>query len=77
MPEESFTVLFQYGLAGVVILGLSMAVKSLYSALIAEKEKRVQDAIEAREKLTEPLANIATSISLIDEKIETSKARRR
>jgi len=80
--DGATTVLFQYGLAGVVIFGLSLAVVALYrdnKALQAkidlEKDGRRADATETLDKVTEPLKAISQTVTFINDKLVISKQR--
>jgi hypothetical protein len=80
MPDGATTVLFQYGLAGVVIFGLSIAVVYLYKEnqrLHAEKdalqELRRADAQETTSKVTEPLQSLSQTTRLILDKLLIAK----
>lgn len=78
--DGAYTVLFQYGLAGVVILGLALVVRQLYNdnqklhGIIQElQESRRQDAQETVEKVTQPLSGISQTLQLIYDKLQISK----
>ena len=78
--DGALTVLFQYGLAGVVILGLSVTVRSLYQdnqrlhGIIAQlQETRRTDAVETVNKVTQPLSGISQTLGLIYDKLVSSK----
>lgn len=70
------SVLFQYGLAGVVILGLTYAVvklytdnQSLHKQLSELQDARRLDAKETNDKVTEPLKTISQSVKMMADKI--------
>lgn len=80
MDANSGVVLFQYGLAGVVIIGLALTVRFLYQEnvrlnkeLNSQVEARRMDAIEARDKIMTPLESLAQTTKFIYEKLSTSK----
>lgn len=80
MEAGAATVLFQYGLAGVVILGLTIVVRQLYAdnqrlhGIIQQlQENRRIDAQETVEKVTQPLGGISQTLALIYDKIVVSK----
>lgn len=54
----STSVLLQLGIAGVAIIGLSVAVIQLYKKLQEVQEKRLAEAKEVRDNLSEPLKAI-------------------
>lgn len=73
-------VLLQYGIAGVVIIGLTVAVLKLYSdnvklqeRIYALQEARRQDAVDTIDKVAEPLAISGQAMQLIFDKLATSK----
>lgn len=75
-------VLYQYGLAGVVIFALALTVVALYrdnkvlsDRILAEKDARRADAKETLEKVTEPLQSISQTTSYILDKLVVSKRR--
>lgn len=78
--DGATTVLFQYGLAGVVIFALAIAVVNLYrdnQRLQKEKESileaRRQDAVDTTDNVTKPLSDIAQTQRLIYDKLVASK----
>lgn len=80
MDGGASVVLFQYGLAGVVIFGLVIAVVYLYKEnqrLHADKdalqESRRLDAIETRDKVVEPVALMGRNVGLLVDKIVLGK----
>jgi hypothetical protein len=80
MVEGATSVLFQYGLAGVVIFGLSWVCWALYrenqklhEKIYALQESRREDAKETIDKVTQPLSGISQTINLLYDKIVVSK----
>lgn len=78
--DSATGVLFQYGLAGVVIFGLTVAVVKLYGDNIklqgkidAEKDARRVDAKETLDKVAEPLKSISQTTGYILDKLVISK----
>jgi hypothetical protein len=78
--EGSTAVLLQYGIAGVAIIGETVAiivlwkyVQYLIGMLSAEKDARREDAKETLEKVTEPLSAISQSTKFIADKLISSK----
>lgn len=83
MDGSATTVLFQYGLAGVVIFGLTIAVVYLYKEnqrLHSEKdalqELRRVDAKDTSDKVTEPLQSLSQTTRLILDKLLVAKDRK-
>lgn len=81
--EGSAPILFQYGLAGVVILAQSGVIVALYKELREERKGKIDqmearriDAVEGREQVTSVLPGITQSLQNIYDKIEISKGRR-
>lgn len=56
----STNVLLQYGIAGVFIIALIIAVVQLYKKLQDVQEKRLTEAKEIRDNLSEPLKAIGS-----------------
>jgi hypothetical protein len=78
--DSATGVLFQYGLAGVVIFGLTIAVIKLYGDNIKlqgkiddEKDARRIDARETLDKVAEPLRSISQTTEYILDKLVISK----
>ncbi len=80
--DSSTGVLLQYGIAGVVIIGETVAIVSLWkyvqhliALLGAEKDAHRQSTQETMEKVTEPLSAIAASQKFIADKLVIAKKR--
>jgi hypothetical protein len=81
--EGATIVLFQYGLAGVVIFGLVIAVvylwrdnQRLYGKIETLQEARRLDAIETRDKVVEPVELMGRNVGLLVDKIVLGKGER-
>lgn len=80
--DGSTTVLLQYGIAGVVIIGETIAIMTLWkyaqnliTLLGLEKDARRQDAKETIDKIEQPLKSLAQSQQFIADKLMGSKRR--
>lgn len=73
MVDGATTVLFQYGLAGVVIFALTAAVVYLYKSNVALLEARRKDAEETRDTVTKTLSDLAQTTEHIYEKLVIGK----
>lgn len=74
------SVLLQYGLAGVMIIGLAATVvalwrenRMLHDKIFALQDARRQDAIDTVDKVAEPLAISGQAMKLIFDKLADSK----
>lgn len=77
---DSTTVLLQYGIAGVAIIAEAGVILRLYTdnrQLQKDKdalqEARRLDAKETTDKVTQPLASISQTMTLIYDKLKSSK----
>lgn len=80
MTSEASITLFQYGLAGVVIFGLTVAVIYLYKdnqRLHQDKydlqESRRLDAVETRDKVVAPVELMGRNVGLLVDKMLLKK----
>ncbi|HJQ08006.1 MAG TPA: hypothetical protein VJ836_00830 [Candidatus Saccharimonadales bacterium] len=78
--DSPLVVLFQYGLAGVVILGQTVAIRFLYNEnkllnkeVNAQVDARRLDARETLEKVEGPLSSLAQSTKFIADKLISVK----
>lgn len=63
----------EYGLLGLLLAGSIVLVGILFRLLIAEKDKRIEDARKVNEEIATPLMYIKDSLALIDQKVRISK----
>ena len=63
----------EYGLLGLLLAGSIILVGILFRLLIAEKDKRIEDARKVNEEIATPLMFIKDSLALIDQKVRISK----
>jgi peptidoglycan hydrolase CwlO-like protein len=67
--------LAERGVLGVLLAIAFTAVFFLFKMLLAEKDKRIEDATKVRDDLAEPIKSIKENIEKIQEKIIISKER--
>lgn len=81
--DRAADVLFQHGVAGVVILGLTWAVRVLYvenqrlnNVIIDITEARRKDAVEVVDKIVQPLDGITKTLNLVYDGLIVKKSGR-
>lgn len=63
----------QGGLLGTLLAISLITIFWLLKMLLAEKDKRIEEAIKTRDNLVEPIGFIKDSLSIIKDKVQISK----